>query len=63
MKHDITLTRRIALILMLMFTLTFVSPLFIVATSLDELSEGQSQQQEVGSTTEEEVITYENNVV
>lgn len=63
MKHDITLTRRIALILMLMFTLTFVSPLFIVATSLDELSQEQSQQQDVGSNTEKEVITYENNVV
>lgn len=58
------ITRRIVLILMLMFTLTFVSPLFIVATSLDELSQEQSQQQEVGLDTEEDNnLGYEENEI
>lgn len=58
------ITRRIALILMLMFTLTFVSPLFISATSLDELSQEQSQQQEVGLDTEEDNnVSYEENEI
>lgn len=58
------ITRRIALILMIMFTLAFVSPLFISATSLDELSQEQSQQQEVGLDTEEDNnVSYEENEI
>ncbi len=46
--RDTWLTRRLALILLLLFTMTFVSPLVICATSLDELQQ-QSQEQETGS--------------
>ena len=49
-KRDTWLTRRLALSLLLMFTLTFVSPLIISATSLDELQQ-QSQEQQNGSNT------------
>lgn len=53
-RENTWLTRRLALILLLMFTLTFVSPLIISATSLDELqqqSQEQQQSSETGSTT------------
>lgn len=63
MKQDLVLTRRIALILMLMFTLTFVSPIFISATSLDELQQQSQQTQEVPGSTVTETIIYEENVV
>ena len=46
--RDTWLTRRLALILLLLFTMTFVSPLIICATSLDELQQ-QSQEQQSGS--------------
>ncbi|MBQ8234465.1 MAG: hypothetical protein IJZ36_02635, partial [Bacilli bacterium] len=62
MKHNNVLVRRLALILMLMFTLTFVSPIFISATSLDELQQ-QSQQEEQPGLTTTETIIYEENVV
>lgn len=57
-------TRRMALMLLLMFTLTFISPLFVLATSLDDLNAIQEQQEEyVDSSTTTETPTYENNVV
>lgn len=47
--RDTWLTRRLALILLLLFTMTFVSPLVICATSLDELQQQSQEQEETGS--------------
>lgn len=51
-RENTWLTRKLALILLLLFTMTFVSPLIISATSLDELQQqSQEQSSETGSTT------------